>query len=322
MVMDLFTLQKYVYFAKFVYIAQIFVTMKLALFGRNTEYLDLQNLILLLEKLRRHEGVELYCYAPIHDAIMGACANFIGSGVFSSHSDLPSDVELFLSLGGDGTFLESLTFIRDRGIPVAGINFGRLGFLTTARAGEDDEWVDKILSGNYTVQERTLLHLRSEEYMLPDLFYPYALNEITLQRKSPVMLEITVYIDGKPLPNYMADGILIGSATGSTAYSLSIGGPIVTPDSKVLIIAPIAPHNLNVRPIIVPETSKIELSYVTRGEDALLTADNRSAILPQKTRIMISKADFSLNSISVNNSFIEALSQKLLWGGDKRNMLK
>jgi len=136
------------------------------------------------------------------------------------------------------------------------------------------------------------------------------------------MLEITVYIDGKPLPNYMADGILIGSATGSTAYSLSIGGPIVTPDSKVLIIAPIAPHNLNVRPIIVPETSKIELSYVTRGEDALLTADNRSAILPQKTRIMISKADFSLNSISVNNSFIEALSQKLLWGVDKRNMLK
>ena len=120
----------------------------------------------------------------------------------------------------------------------------------------------------------------------------------------------------------MADGILIGSATGSTAYSLSIGGPIVTPDSKVLIIAPIAPHNLNVRPIIVPETSVVEMSYITRGENALLTADNRSAILPQNTRIMISKGEYPLKSVSVNNSFIEALSQKLLWGVDKRNMLK
>ncbi|MBQ3175822.1 MAG: NAD(+)/NADH kinase [Bacteroidales bacterium] len=296
--------------------------MKLALFGRNTEYLDQQNLIFLIGKLRSYDGVKLYCYKPIYDGIAGKCDLISECSVFSSYSDLPEDINIFLSLGGDGTFLESLTFIRDRGIPVAGINFGRLGFLTTARAGQDNEWIDKLLAGNYAVQERTLLHLQTGNHNLPDNFYPYALNEITLQRKSPIMLEITVYIDGKPLPNYMADGILIGSATGSTAYSLSIGGPIVTPDSKVLIIAPIAPHNLNVRPIIVPETSVIEMSYVTRGEDALLTADNRSAILPQGTRIMISKAGFSLKSISVNNSFIEALSQKLLWGVDKRNMLK
>lgn len=294
--------------------------MKLALFGRNTEYLNLDNLNLLIEKLMEYPGVELCFYKPFCESVgyeNCKCHNF---NTFSSNSDLPDDINLFLSLGGDGTFLESLTFIRNRDIPVAGINFGRLGFLTTARVEEDNEWIGKLLSGNFSIEERTLLHLQSPLYTLPEDFYPYALNEITLQRKSPVMLEITVYIDGKPLPQYMADGILIGSATGSTAYSLSIGGPIVTPDSKVLIIAPIAPHNLNVRPIIVPETSVVEMSYITRGENALLTADNRSAILPQNTRIMISKGEYPLKSVSVNNSFIEALSQKLLWGVDKRNM--
>ncbi len=296
--------------------------MKFALFGRNTEYLNLDNLNLLIGKLLENGDVTLCCYRPFYDSIKGKCSNAENFATFSSYSDLPQDINIFLSLGGDGTFLESLTFIRDRAIPVAGINFGRLGFLTTAKVEKDNGWIDKLILGNYNIDERTLLHMKPADVQLPDDFYPYALNEITLQRKSPFMLEITVSVDGKNLPTYMADGILIGSATGSTAYSLSIGGPIVTPDSKVLIIAPIAPHNLNVRPIIVPETSVIEISYTTRGEDALLTADNRSVILPQKQRIIISKGCYSLKSISVNNSFIEALSQKLLWGVDKRNMLK
>ena len=296
--------------------------MKFALFGRNTENLNIDNLNLLIRRLLKSENVELCCYKPFYESIKEKCCSTDHFTTFSSYSDLPQDINIFLSLGGDGTFLEALTFIRDRAIPVAGINFGRLGFLTTAKVESDNEWIDKLLSGNYSVEERTILNMKPARASLPVGFYPYALNEITLQRKSPVMLEISVSVDGKHLPTYMADGILIGSATGSTAYSLSIGGPIVTPDSKVLIIAPIAPHNLNVRPIIVPETSVIEISYVTRGEDALLTADNRSAIFPQNERIIISKGDYSLRSISVNNSFIEALSQKLLWGVDKRNMLK
>ncbi|MBR5856701.1 MAG: NAD(+)/NADH kinase [Bacteroidales bacterium] len=297
--------------------------MKFALFGRNTEHLNLDNLNLLIGKLLNCDNVTLCCYKPFYESIKEKCSNALPFDTFSSYSDLPQDINVFLSLGGDGTFLESLTFIRDRAIPVAGINFGRLGFLTTAKVEPENEWIDKLLSGNYNIEERTLLYMsHAADFNLPEKFYPYALNEITLQRKSPIMLEITVSVDGKPLPVYMADGILIGSATGSTAYSLSIGGPIVTPDSKVLIIAPIAPHNLNVRPIIVPETSVVEISYVTRGEDALLTADNRSAILPQNQKVVISKGDYSLKSISINNSFIEALSQKLLWGVDKRNMLK
>ncbi len=297
--------------------------MKLALFGRKTDISNLEKLNNLINRLRSHENVELCFYAPFYEALAENGMAQCKSPLFTSHEDLPDDTDLFLSLGGDGTFLESLTFIRGRAIPVAGINAGRLGFLTTAQIDGDNSWIDKLLGGNYNTDCRSVLSFESDiRDVIPADFYKCALNEITLQRRSPVMLEISVSVDGRPLPVYIADGILIGSATGSTAYSLSIGGPIVTPDSKVLIIAPIAPHNLNVRPIIVPETSVIEISYNTRGDDALLTADNRFFVYPKGGRITISKSSSPLQSISINNSFIEALNQKLLWGEDKRNMLK
>ncbi len=297
--------------------------MKVALFGRKTDISNLAKLNLLIQKLKENRDIELCCYAPLYDYFKENFGADKALSVFSSYENLPSNTNLFLSLGGDGTLLESLTFIRERCIPVAGINFGRLGFLTTAQIGEDNQWIDKLINGEYHIQERTLLSFGTDSSdIIPQSFYRYALNEITLQRQSPAMLEISVTVDGNPLPVYYADGILIGSATGSTAYSLSIGGPIVTPDSKVLIIAPIAPHNLNVRPIIVPETAVVEMSYKTRGDNALLTADNRYAKIPQESVITISKGEYPLRSISINNSFMEALNQKLLWGEDKRNMLK
>lgn len=297
--------------------------MKLALFGRKTDISNLKRLNNLICRLIEHKDAELCFYAPFYETLR---ENRLMNGdfpVFSSHEDLPQDVNLFLSFGGDGTFLESLTFVRNREIPVAGINSGRLGFLTTAQIDDDCGWMEKLLGGNYEVVERSVLSFETDQKSaVPENFYKCALNEITLQRRSPVMLEISITVDGKPLPVYIADGILVGSATGSTAYSLSIGGPIVTPDSKVLIIAPIAPHNLNVRPIIVPETSEIEISYNTRGDDALITADNRFFVFPKGGRIVISKSSYNMHSVSINNSFIEALNQKLLWGEDKRNMLK
>ena len=297
--------------------------MKLALFGRKTDISNLKKLNSIINRLIANENVELCFYAPFYEALAESGMARCEFPVFNSHEELPDDTNLFLSLGGDGTFLESITFIRGRAIPVAGINAGRLGFLTTAQIDDDNSWIDKLLNGNYKVDERCILSFESDrEDVVPADFYKCALNEITLQRRSPVMLEISITVDGRPLPVYIADGILIGSATGSTAYSLSIGGPIVTPDSKVLIIAPIAPHNLNVRPIIVPETSVIEISYNTRGDDALLTADNRFFVYPKGGKITISRSGSSLLSISINNSFIEALNQKLLWGEDKRNMLK
>lgn len=311
------------YFMNFTYLAPKIIEMKLALFGRKTDLSSLKSLNILINKLKECENVELCCYSPFYDYIKDAFSKDDVLQTFDSYKNLPQDTDIFLSLGGDGTFLESLTFIRGSGIPVAGINFGRLGFLTTAKVGGDNEWIEKLITGNYLTEERTLLSIKTEtSEAMPKNFYHYALNEITLQRRNPAMLEISISVDGKNLPTYIADGVLIGSATGSTAYSLSIGGPIVTPDSKVLIIAPIAPHNLNVRPIIVPETSVVAISYESRGEEALLTADNRYFVLPKGEKIVISKGEYALKCVSINSCFIEALSQKLLWGEDKRTMLK
>lgn len=297
--------------------------MKVALFGRGAQVFNNGKLQLLTESLKKVEGVEICCYTPLSGHFRRALGGRCKITSFSDHRTLPADTAFFLSLGGDGTFLESLTMVRDSNIPVAGINFGRLGFLTAACVDEQNGWLEELMQGRFKIEKRTLLQIRRGDGIpIPGDFYPVALNEITLQRSNPVMLEIEIAVNEERLPHYMADGILIGSATGSTAYSLSIGGPVVTPDSKVLIIAPIAPHNLNVRPIIVPETAVVEIAYSTRSSGAVLTADNRSFSLPERGKLTISKADYRLSSISISNNFIQALSQKLLWGEDKRNLLR
>lgn len=238
---------------------------------------------------------------------------------FSSWKDLPEDTGLFLSLGGDGTFLQSLTFIRDRCIPVAGINFGRLGFLTTARVEENcREWVSDLIEGRFTMEHRDLLKIQSSA--IPEDFYPYAGNEVTLMRNGGGMLTIDVSVDGRPLPSYWADGIVIATSTGSTAYSLSVGGPIVVPSSKVLILAPIAPHNLNVRPLVVPVDSCFEVLFHSREGKAVLTVDNRTFDVSEGDRFTVSKGEYGFNYVSLSdNGFINALRTKLLWGEDTRN---
>lgn len=239
-------------------------------------------------------------------------------GDFSSWSDIPGDVDLFLTLGGDGTFLRSLTFVRGSRIPVAGINFGRLGFLTTARSEDEEQWIDDLLAGRFRIEDRSLL--KAECADLPEDIYPYALNEISLQRNGAGVLSIGISIDGRELPAYWADGLVVSTPTGSTAYNLSVGGPIVLPESEVTTIVPIAPHNLNIRPLVVPVTSVIEMTFSAREESARLTVDNRSAIIGSASKIRISKADFPLRYASLSDdSFISALRSKLLWGEDRRN---
>ena len=270
--------------------------MKIALYNR-----DRNDGIDAVKRLLREKGATVVCYRED----------------FSSHEDLPDDTDLFLSLGGDGTFLQSLTFVRDRGIPVAGINFGHLGFLTTARA-DDAGWVDALLSGNYTVEERALLRVTCAE--LPEDFYPFALNEVSLQRREASMLQVQVCIDGRELPTYWADGLVIATPTGSTAYNLSVGGPVVVPTSEVMVIAPIAPHNLNVRPLVVPMDACVELSFRTRGADALLTLDNRACELPSGTTVSLARGRYGLRYVTLSNdNFIHALQTKLFWGEDRRN---
>jgi len=270
--------------------------MKIALYKR-----DRNDGIELVKRLLSEKGASVICYQED----------------FSSADDLPADTDLFLSLGGDGTFLQALTFVRDRGIPVAGINFGHLGFLTTARA-DDPGWVDALLSGQYTVEERSLLRVTCAE--LPDGFYPYALNEVSLQRRGAGMLQVNVVIDGRELPTYWADGLVIATPTGSTAYNLSVGGPVVMPPSAVMVIAPIAPHNLNVRPLVVPMDAAVELSFRSRGPGALLTLDNRACEIPSGTTVSLARGRYGLRYVSLSDdNFIHALQTKLFWGEDRRN---
>ncbi len=291
--------------------------MRFALYSRKVDEINLKKIKLLVNKLNTTKKIE-FCYnALIFEMANKFNINLPQGDVFKTHNDLPDNIDIFLSLGGDGTFLESLTYVRDKRIPIAGINFGRLGFLTTAKFEEENDWLEALVNGDYKTEERSLLFLEANG--VPKQIYPYALNEITVQRSTPAILEINVSIDGNSLPTYWADGLVIATSTGSTAYSMSIGGPIVTPDSKVIILAPIAPHNLNIRPLVIPDTSVIEITYKGRDERALVSLDNRYYKFNQGDTIKIFKGENTLCRVSMDNNYIGALNEKLLWGEDKRN---
>ena len=228
--------------------------------------------------------------------------------------DLQDGTDALLSLGGDGTFLSAARIVSDSGIPVLGVNFGRLGFLSEYNP---QEVVEALLSGTYSIESRNLLRTEVVGTGLSDV----SLNEMTVHRGGAAMLGVDITIDGESLPTCWADGLLVATSSGSTAYSLSVGGPICMPDAKVLVIAPIAPHNLNVRPLVVPLTSKIDLSFHSRNDSVMVTMDNRNLSLPIGARLSVSVAQFSLNRIRLDRSnFIQALKSKLFWGEDVRNL--
>lgn len=231
-----------------------------------------------------------------------------------SAEDLQDGTDMLLAIGGDGTFLSSAALVRESGVPVLGVNMGRLGFLSE---NAPEIIADTLASGSFEIEKRTLLEVRTDTGL--DI-WPYALNEVTVHRNSHAMLGVDVSLDGRPLPTYWADGLLIATASGSTAYSLSVGGPIVLPDSRVHIVSPIAPHNLNVRPMIVPDSAEISLSFRSRCSSVTLTVDNRSVQLPAGASVTVRMAQFSLNRVRLGDAnFIDALRTKLFWGEDIRN---
>ena len=233
--------------------------------------------------------------------------------------DLENGTKFLLSIGGDGTFLNSSTLVAQTGLPILGLNFGRLGFLSE---NVPINMAKTIIKGDFVTEQRALLALGfSSTLNKPSIEnYPYAVNEVCMHRSTGAMLGVNVRVDGAELPTYWADGLLVATSTGSTAYSLSVGGPILLPESKVLIISPIAPHNLNVRPLIVPNTAKIELRFIARNDSLMFTVDNRSVEISADTVIKVSLAHFSLNRLRLNESnFINALTSKLFWGEDIRN---
>ncbi len=236
-----------------------------------------------------------------------------------SKADVLPETDLVLSMGGDGTFLSAAHVVADIGLPILGVNFGRIGFLCENRPEAVRE---ALLEGDFRIEYRTVLNatLKGPEARRSIGMLPYSVNEVALHRSGSSVLGIHVSIDGEPLPTYWADGLLVATSSGSTAYSLSVGGPICLPDTKVLIIAPIAPHNLNVRPIVVPETAKIDISFESRDGHATMTNDNRVVEIQPDWSIHIEMAQFSLKRIRLAESgFVRALTSRLFWGEDMRN---
>ena len=234
--------------------------------------------------------------------------------MIDAQEGVQENTDMVLSVGGDGTFLSVSKLVADSGIPVVGVNRGRLGFLSENRP---EDVADALLSGDYTIEDRTLL---SAEVKGEDNQF-IALNEVTVHRSGAAVVGVDVCLDGKWLPTYWADGLIVSTSSGSTAYSLSVGGPIVLPESKVLLISPIAPHNLNIRPLVVPDNAKILLRLQSRDGKFVFTADNVTLELFEDVQIVVSVAQFSLRRVRLNKSdFINALTEKLFWGEDVRNL--
>lgn len=228
---------------------------------------------------------------------------------------------MFFSIGGDGTILKTATYIRDLNIPIAGINTGRLGFLATIKKQEIAASIDKILDGHYKISNRSLLQASIEgaSEALGDL--DFALNEIAVNRKNTTsMISVTTHLDGEKLTNYWADGLIVATPTGSTGYSLSCGGPVIAPETSSIVLTPIAPHNLNARPLVVPDDTVITLQVSGREEQHLISLDSRIITLDNDTLITLKKAPFSIKLITLEGeSFLKTIRKKLLWGEDKRN---
>ena len=229
------------------------------------------------------------------------------------------EADILLSVGGDGTFLAASALAAPCGVPVVGVNLGRLGFLSENRP---ENVAKALLDGGYVVEEAAVLNaVPDEDRLFADAdMWPFAFNEFTVHRTGSSILGVEVSVNGTRLPTYWADGLILSTSAGSTAYSLSVGGPIVMPGAKVLIITPIASHNLNIRPLIVPDDSVVRFKVHSRDGKAIFTADNRCVEIPDGTSVTMSMAQFSLKRVRLNSSnFINALTEKLFWGEDIRN---
>ncbi len=243
----------------------------------------------------------------------------LDTSVFTSHEDLKKQKpEYLISLGGDGTMLETLDFVRDTGIPVLGVNTGRLGFLASVYKEDFTSAIDKLINKKFTIDARELLQLVSPQHSFQ---MNVALNECTLVKKdSSSMLSIDVKINGVFLNSYWADGLIIATPTGSTAYSLSCGGPLLVPSSASFIITPIAPHNLNVRPVVICSSSEISLKIKGRDKQNLISLDSKQATLQTEEEVVLKKSPYNFNLINLDGQhFFNTLRNKLMWGLDKRN---
>ena len=292
--------------------------MKIAIYSRGLEKEHLQDLELLLSELKRHD-IEAVFFQNFFNQFYSAIEISCRYSTFSSSEDLDSDIDALISMGGDGTLLDTVTLVKDSGIPVLGINYGRLGFLANLGKEDLNTVFDALVERKYVLDKRSLIHLDSNLSLFADA--PYALNEFSLHKKdtSP-MIKVHTYLNGEFLNTYWADGLIVATPTGSTGYSLSCNGPVVFPDSASFVITPVSPHNLNIRPIIVPDNTIVSFEIDGRTDGFLCTMDSRREIVPKEIQLAVRKESFGINLIRLNeNNFLQTLRNKLSWGLDKRN---
>ena len=292
--------------------------MRIAIFGKQFGGAFYERCSTLFEHLALVK-TEIYIYKPFYDFLVSKVGLKPSvAGLFTDHFDLPA-CEMLFSIGGDGTFLDAVTMVRNQHIPVVGINSGRLGFLADISKEELPVAVAEIMEGKYNVRELDLLKLETSIPCFGDL--DFALNELAVQKRdSSSMITIHAYLNGDFLNSYWADGLIVTTSTGSTAYSLSVGGPIMHPASQNFIINPIAPHNLTVRPLVVPNNFELLLKVEARGGKFLASLDSRSCILDESVELKVRKADFSVPVIErIGHTYYSTLRSKLMWGADKRN---
>ena len=292
--------------------------MNVAIYGRKptkqhlADFQEIINLIdsfgwnIILEKELKQQLVERIGLSPKVDE-------------FESHNDFHKGIDLTLSVGGDGTFIKTVSYIRDSGVPILGINTGRLGFLANISREQVEYTMNQVRQKKYDFQKRSLLRIKTEEDLFGD--DNFALNEVTFHKKDTAsMITVHASLDDKYLNSYWADGLIIATPTGSTAYNLSCGGPIITPGCQVHILTPIAPHNLNVRPMVVPDHLPIKLSIEGRDRKYLISLDGNSKSIKQGEEVIITKAEFMINVVKFeDNNFLDTIRNKMLWGIDKRN---
>jgi NAD+ kinase len=292
--------------------------MKVAIYGRSTSHNLSENIRLLFSKLKEYNA-EVFVFKPFYEYLKEKLEITDNLKTFDSHIDLREKADYVFSIGGDGTFLETVTLVRDSGIPILGINTGRLGFLANVAKTEISDAIDALAQKRFNIEKRALLSVTEPTKLFGEV--NYALNELTIMKKdSSSMVTIHTYINGDYLNSYFADGLIVATPTGSTAYSLSCGGPLVMPGSQNFIITPIAPHNLNVRPLIISDNNVITLKIEGRSPNYLVSLDSRSETIDDATELTLRKADFYIHLIKLENqNFFNTIRNKLLWGLDKRN---
>ena len=291
-------------------------TMTIALFGKTIAPENGEYMRQLFAELAKNQ-VEIVVYQPFAELVKTFVPGGVNYSVFTSNADLNAD--LLFSIGGDGTILDTVPFVLDSGIPVAGINMGRLGFLSSISKNEIVNAVNSVLTGDYTVEQRSLLELVSPEKVFDDV--KYALNELNVIRNPEhSLLAIKVFVDDVYLNTYWGDGILLATPTGSTAYSLSAGGPIIAPNAKNFVITPIATHNLTVRPVVIPDDSTIRIQVEGREKSFVFSMDSRNCTLDTSVQLEVRKAGFCLNLVRMRGEdFFGTIRNKLMWGKDNRN---